>query len=207
MSETPLTCARCGAAVDAGHDFCPKCGTALRAQAPPLPAGPPPLPRKPFPVVAVAAAAGAVVLLLAVAAFFALPKRSGDGASARFSWGSDGPSVEVSGGSGGKAEGSGGDILGEFLGDHPLSGTFHCRKGAEFDVDPEDAVVAINEVVIGKADDFDGKGGGRTYYFKGPGTYIARFTMKGYRTAWVKMVVSPDAAESVVSVDTELRER
>jgi hypothetical protein len=91
--------------------------------------------------------------------------------------------------------------------DVPISGTFRCRRGAEFDVSPEDAAVAIDGVVIGKADDWDGSGGGKVYYFKGPGTYLVKLSMRGYRTAYVHVIVSPQAAEDVISVDTELRER
>jgi hypothetical protein len=167
------------------------------------------LPKKSLPVLPIAIAAGAVVLLLAVAVILMIPKRNEGEASARVTWNSEAPngaSLEVTGKAGENSDKSGGSLEDAFS-DHPLSGTFRCRKGAEFDVEPEDAIFAIDDVVIGKADDFDGSGGGKVYYFRGPGTYIARLSMKGYRTAWVKIVVSPDAAESVVSVDTELRER
>ena len=197
MSELPTTCARCGAAADAGHDFCPKCGASLKTAPPAAPAGPPPLPRKPFPLllVVLCALAGVAVIVAGIAL---LASEESDGKAISITVGKDAP------GAGSSEEGP---VLGGLFQDHPLSGTFHCRKGAEFDVDPEDAAVAIDDVVIGLADDFDGKGGGRTYYFRGPGTYIVRLSMKGYRTAWVKVIVSSDAAESVVSVDTKLRER
>lgn len=196
MNEIPSNCPRCGVEVDAGHDFCPKCGNALKAVPLPAAAG------KPFPLLPVILCALAGVAIL-VAGLILLTSKGPDGGAATA------PSVDhgsTAGGGSGEAAG-GGTGAAAPVQEHPLSGTFHCRQGAEFDVDPEDAVVAIDDVVIGKADDFDGKGGGRTYYFKGPGTYIARFSMKGYRTAWVKIVVSPSASESVVSVDTELRER
>jgi hypothetical protein len=88
----------------------------------------------------------------------------------------------------------------------PISGTFHCRKGVEFDVDPEDALVAVDGTTIGIADDWDGKRGGRQYIFKEPGEHIARFSLKGYKTAWVKIIVGPDASNSIVSVDTKLKQ-
>jgi len=206
MSETPSTCARCGAVVDAGHDFCPKCGNALRTAPPPIDAGSHAAPGKPVPVALIALCALAGLAVLAGGAFLVVSKASGGGtpAPAAAGPGSQG-APPAAGGSGEAAAGGGGAAAP--VQEHPLSGTFYCRQGAEFDVDPEDAIFAIDDVVIGKVDDFDGKGGGKTYNFRGPGTYIARFTMKGYRTAWVKIVVTPNASESVISVDTELRER
>jgi len=88
----------------------------------------------------------------------------------------------------------------------PISGTFQCRKGVEFDVNPEEALVAVDGVTIGIADDWDGKRGGKQYIFKEPGEHIARFSLKGYKTAWVKIIVGPDASDRIVSVDTKLKQ-
>lgn len=57
---------------------------------------------------------------------------------------------------------------------------------------------------IGVADDWDGRP--RPYTFEKPGTYYARFTLAGYRTAWVKIVVGPGAKDAIADVDTELEE-
>jgi len=89
----------------------------------------------------------------------------------------------------------------------PISGTFHCRKGVEFDVDPEEALVAVDGVTIGIADDWDGKRGGKQYIFKKPGEHIARFSLKGYKTAWVKIIVDSDASDRIISVDTRLKKK
>ena len=58
---------------------------------------------------------------------------------------------------------------------------------------------------IGKADDWDDTGGGKLYEFDGPGSYYVKLSLKGYRTAWIKIVVSEDASEKVAKVDTELK--
>jgi TIR domain-containing protein len=87
-----------------------------------------------------------------------------------------------------------------------VSEVFEARRGAEFHVSPDDAIVWIDGRRIGKADDWDGVGGGRTYYFQRPGTYYARFALRGYRTAWVRIVVRPGAAEEIIDVDTSLSE-
>ena len=86
----------------------------------------------------------------------------------------------------------------------PIEATFVCSSGAEFHVSPEEAEVALNGKVIGMADDWDDAGGGRTWMFDRPGTYYARFTLAGRRTAWVKIVVEPGAREQICDVDFKL---
>jgi hypothetical protein len=87
----------------------------------------------------------------------------------------------------------------------PIVAVFACSRGAEFHVSPEDAQVLIDGKVIGKADDWDGMGGGKAYLFPAPGIHYARFSMAGYRTAWVKIEVRP-GAKGIVKIDTELDE-
>jgi len=90
--------------------------------------------------------------------------------------------------------------------DMPVGEVFTVSRGAEFHVDPDKAIVAVAGKVLGKADDWDGSGGGKTYYFPGPGVYVARFALPGYRTVYVKFVVRPDATTPIANVDTELEE-
>jgi tRNA A-37 threonylcarbamoyl transferase component Bud32 len=88
----------------------------------------------------------------------------------------------------------------------PIAAVFECRKGAEFHVEPEEALVTIDGQLLGPADDWDGAGGGETYSFPGPGDYLVKLSLQGFRTAWVKVVVTPSAKRDVVDVDTELEE-
>lgn len=88
----------------------------------------------------------------------------------------------------------------------PIATVFRCRRGAEFKVDPEEVLVTVDGQLLGEADDWDGAGGGKTYYFSGPGDHLVKLSLQGYRTVWVKVVVTPDAKRDVVSVDTELEE-
>jgi predicted Ser/Thr protein kinase len=88
----------------------------------------------------------------------------------------------------------------------PIVGVYACRRGAEFNVSPDSADVEINGTRLGIADDWDGKGGGQTYIFRHPGVYYARFSLAGHRTAWVKIVVSPDSDTEIADIDTRLEE-
>ncbi len=87
-----------------------------------------------------------------------------------------------------------------------FSGVFETRRAAEFHVSPEETLVSVNGRLIGAADDWDGMGGGKKYVFTGSGPQLIKLELKGYRTAWVKITVTPDAAEDTVDVDTDLEE-
>jgi hypothetical protein len=88
----------------------------------------------------------------------------------------------------------------------PIAKTFQCRRGAEFHVDPEEVLVTVDGQLLGEADDWDGAGGGKTYYFDSPGDHLVKLSLQGFRTVWVKVVVTPSAKREVVNVDTELEE-
>jgi len=85
-----------------------------------------------------------------------------------------------------------------------IAETYDARKGAEFHVRPDSAMVTINGVTIGKADDWDGFAGGRQYPFGAPGSYFVELTAPGYKTAWVKIVVKNDARADFARVRTKL---
>lgn len=89
----------------------------------------------------------------------------------------------------------------------PIEKTFTCQKGAKFNVSPEDAEVYIEGKKIGIADDWDDMGGGKVFKFSQPGSYYVRLVLKGYKTAWLKVVVKPDAKEEVANIDTELQDQ
>jgi serine/threonine-protein kinase len=82
--------------------------------------------------------------------------------------------------------------------------TYETRRAVEFHVRPDSAIVTINGVRIGKADDWDGFAGGRQYAFTASGNYYAEFSLPGHRTTWVRIVVNPDARDAVARVRTKL---
>ncbi len=87
-----------------------------------------------------------------------------------------------------------------------LAGTFRTRSGAKFDVDPEEARVTVAGRYLGIADDWDGMGGGKIYVFPAPGEYLVHLELEGFHDAWIKIIVSPEAKRTVISVDTDLEE-
>ncbi|MGC8915822.1 MAG: serine/threonine-protein kinase [Thermoanaerobaculum sp.] len=88
----------------------------------------------------------------------------------------------------------------------PVVKTYFGRHGAVFNVDPEETLVEIGGKVIGIADDWDGKGGGKVYVFPGPGTYYAKLSLSGYRTVWVAIVITPTAKDDEADVDWDMEE-
>lgn len=88
----------------------------------------------------------------------------------------------------------------------PIAAVFQCRRGAEFRVDPEELLVTVDGQLLGEADDWDGAGGGKTYIFTAPGDHLVKLALPGFRTVWVKVVVTPAAKRDIVEVDTELEE-
>jgi serine/threonine-protein kinase len=87
-----------------------------------------------------------------------------------------------------------------------VTAIFYCQRGAEFNVSPEETIVTVDGKEIGKADDWDGKGGGQTYVFSRPGQHNVKLALPGYRTTWIEVVVDPAASDEIVDVDTTLPE-
>ena len=87
-----------------------------------------------------------------------------------------------------------------------FSGVFETRRAVEFHVSPEETLVTVDGRLIGMADDWDGMGGGKKFVIGGSGPHLVKLSLDGYKTAWVKVVVSPDAKKDTVKVDTDLEE-
>jgi len=88
----------------------------------------------------------------------------------------------------------------------PISETYRTRATVEFDISPEEALVTVDGVDIGIADDWDGAGGGQVYRFREPGEHLVRFRLEGYRTTWIRVVVDPSATDDDIEIETELEE-
>jgi predicted Ser/Thr protein kinase len=88
----------------------------------------------------------------------------------------------------------------------PIEAVFRCRRGAEFNVSPEEALVTVDGEAIGKADDWDNKGGGKTYFFTKPGRHLVELSLTGYATVWIEIRVEPGADDEIADIDTKLSE-
>jgi hypothetical protein len=86
----------------------------------------------------------------------------------------------------------------------PVVAVFYCQRGAEFNVSPEEAIVTVDGEELGKADDWDGKGGGQTYVFPRPGKHYVKLALPGFRTTWIEVIVTPTAEDEIADIDTNL---
>jgi hypothetical protein len=84
----------------------------------------------------------------------------------------------------------------------PIVATYQCRVGVKFDVEPEEAEIAVDGRSIGTVEDLDGE----PYIFERPGSYYVRIERVGYRTLWVKVVCRAEADEDYYEIDRELEE-
>lgn len=187
MDQTSTLCTACGGAVPQDGRFCPKCGKEIAAASVPPPPPPqvqqpmyqpPPPPPQAQPAVSPLSSSRGLIIVVAAVALIGILGYMG--------YLTPGPK------SGRK-------------GDEQIEGTYRCRNGAQFHIDPEDAMVEIEGKVIGRADDWDGFGGGSTYYFEKPGKYEVKLSLPGYKTKWIQITVAPEAEDEIERIFTKLR--
>jgi len=92
--------------------------------------------------------------------------------------------------------------------DAQVAGTYECRQAAQFNIKPKDTRVTVNGQLIGVAGDFGGglvgRFSGKLYSFSGFGTYLVEFSLEGYQTVRVEVVVRPEAEKRVANLDFDL---
>ncbi|MGD1146714.1 MAG: protein kinase [Thermoanaerobaculaceae bacterium] len=81
---------------------------------------------------------------------------------------------------------------------------FYCQRAAEFKVAPEDTLVTVDGVPIGRADNSDHARADKKYLFSQPGRHYVKLTAPGYRTTWIAVVVDPKVTEETAEIETRL---
>ena len=64
-------------------------------------------------------------------------------------------------------------------------------QGAEFHVEPEEVLVTDRRPAPGRSRRLGRRRRRRDLLFPGPGDYLVKLSLQGYRTVWVKVVVTP----------------
>jgi hypothetical protein len=77
-----------------------------------------------------------------------------------------------------------------------------ARRGIIFHVVPEDAIVAINGVVIGEARQFSGPN--EDYDFPAPGSYTVHITAAGYRDQTFVVTAAENARDELAKIDVKM---
>ncbi len=81
-----------------------------------------------------------------------------------------------------------------------------CRKGVEFHVDPEEALLIVNGKYIGTSDDWDNMGGGKLWS-PGKGVYEVQIKHpKRNINFFLGVIISPNAPEKVCEFELELED-
>ncbi len=86
----------------------------------------------------------------------------------------------------------------------PVVAIYYCQRGAEFNVSPAEAVVAVDGAVIGQADNGDHRREDRKYMFPRPGRHYVQLSAPGFRTTWIAIVVDLGAPDEIAEIDTIL---
>jgi hypothetical protein len=77
-----------------------------------------------------------------------------------------------------------------------------ARRGMMTNVVPDDAMVSVNDLVIGQARQFDKPD--EIYDFPAPGSYTIRITAPGYKDQQFIVTVAEDAKQEVARLDVKL---
>jgi hypothetical protein len=85
--------------------------------------------------------------------------------------------------------------------------TYSTRRSVRFTSSPDQARLTIDGRMVGTADDWDNRGGGRAFEFEKPGAHTVLMELPGYRTLRLRIDVSPDADKDSISIDDELDRR
>lgn len=75
---------------------------------------------------------------------------------------------------------------------------YTARRGAVFAIEPEDALVSVNNLQIGPANQFGGPD--EIYEFPDAGKYEVRITAPGYRDEHIILTADPDSTTEVVRI-------
>jgi hypothetical protein len=84
-----------------------------------------------------------------------------------------------------------------------VDATYTTKRGVRFTSSPEQARLYVDGHYVGIADDWDNRGGGKTFEFDSEGAHYVRMELPGYQTRQLEIDVRPDANDSV-SIDEDL---
>lgn len=80
-----------------------------------------------------------------------------------------------------------------------------ARRGLRTNVTPADAVVYVNDVAIGQANQFDSED--EEYDFAAPGSYTIRFVAPGYKERTFIVTAEDNAKQEVARIEVKLQKQ
>jgi hypothetical protein len=87
----------------------------------------------------------------------------------------------------------------------PFEKTYECRKYAAFKIDPDTAIVAVDDEIIGIADEWADTPRTKKYEFKKEGVHYVKLSHRDYKTIWLRFKVSDKADDKTAVVELEMK--
>ena len=223
-----MSCPKCGAGLAAGTTACPSCGQPIASAVKAAP------PAKKSPVAALVILGGGLVVVLGALAAYRSGVLSGtpDTAAAPAAATTPAPGAVTPGAvpasqpaAPGTKPVSGTPVAGVVPAagtvkpgqpaaaaapepaPPPFEKTYLTKAYAIFKVTPEDAELFVDGEDKGHADHFDNGRGHDKYLFRKEGTHYARLDYEGYKTVWIRIIVSDTATEEEVDVEIEMKKK
>lgn len=87
----------------------------------------------------------------------------------------------------------------------PFEKTYECRKYAAFKIDPDTAIVTVDDEIIGIADEWADTPRTKKYEFTKEGVHYVKLSHRDYKTMWLRFIVSDKADDKTAVVERELK--
>jgi hypothetical protein len=87
----------------------------------------------------------------------------------------------------------------------PFEKTYECRKYVAFKIDPDTAIVTVDDEIIGIADEWADTPRTKKYEFKKEGVHYVKLSHRDYKTTWLRFKVSDKADDKTAVVELEMK--
>jgi hypothetical protein len=87
----------------------------------------------------------------------------------------------------------------------PFEKTYECRKYAAFKIDPDTAIVTVDDEIIGIADEWADTPRTKKYEFEKEGVHYVKLSHRDYKTIWLRFKVSDKADDKTAVVELEMK--
>jgi hypothetical protein len=87
----------------------------------------------------------------------------------------------------------------------PFEKTYECRKYVAFKIDPDTAIVTVDDEIIGIADEWADTPRTKKYEFKKEGVHYVKLSHRDYKTIWLRFKVSDKADDKTAVVELEMK--
>ena len=87
----------------------------------------------------------------------------------------------------------------------PFEKTYECRKYVAFKIDPDTAIVAVDDEIIGIADEWADTPRTKKYEFEKEGVHYVKLSHRDYKTIWLRFKVSDKADDKTAVVELEMK--